>query len=98
MSKKITDSAKGRDCTIRIPGVCNYRPETTVFAHINGIRYGHGIGKKTILGAYCCSSCHDVLDMRVKSKVDLAILKLWHLEGVMETLCIMNSEGLISLE
>ncbi len=25
--------ARGRDCQIRIPGVCNFNPETTVLTH-----------------------------------------------------------------
>ncbi|VEI70653.1 82 prophage-derived uncharacterized protein ybcO [Serratia quinivorans] len=25
--------AKGRDCQVRMPGICNFNPETTVLAH-----------------------------------------------------------------
>ena len=34
VSKKIRNSARGQDCTLRIPGVCNFNPETTVLAHV----------------------------------------------------------------
>ena len=97
---KITESARGRSCTVRLIGVCNYNPETTVFAHISGIRFGHGTGKKTALGAFCCSSCHDVLDGRVKRSEGMCAddVKLAHYEGVMETLSILNEEGLVILE
>lgn len=94
---KITQSARGEDCTVRIPGVCNFNPETTVFAHINGIRFGHGTGIKTKLGAYCCSSCHDMLDGRTQRLICFSMdeLKLMHYEGVMETLIKLEEKGLL---
>lgn len=63
---KITESARGEMCQIRIPGVCNGNPETTVWAHANGSAAGKGIGMKSpdILGAYACSFCHDEYDRR----------------------------------
>lgn len=27
-------AARGRECQVRIPGVCNGNPETTILAHI----------------------------------------------------------------
>jgi len=60
---KITVSARNEPCLVRVPGVCNYRPETTVFAHMNG----GGMAIKSVEqgldeGAYCCSDCHTWLD------------------------------------
>ncbi|HSH25851.1 MAG TPA: nuclease domain-containing protein, partial [Massilibacterium sp.] len=65
-SKKITQSAKGEGCTLRIPGVCNHNPETVVFAHVNANK---GIGSKghDIHGFACCSACHAHYD---SGKVD----------------------------
>ena len=59
---KITKSARGEECQVRIPGVCNHNPETTIFAHLRG----GGMGKKQpdSEGAYCCSDCHDLYDGR----------------------------------
>jgi len=94
---KTTASANGEPCTIRLPNFCNFNPETTVACHINGVRFNHGVGIKTKLFAYGCSSCHDVLDGRVKSNFDKEYLKLAHYEGVMETLTIMEKKGLIKL-
>ena len=94
---KITASARGRDCTIRIPQVCNHNPETTVFSHLSGVRFGHGIGQKVadIFGAFGCSSCHDAIDGRTPTQYKRTELKLMHLEGVIETQSILIKEGLI---
>lgn len=67
-SKKIRDSARGEDCTLRLPDCCNHNPETTVWCHGNGHEYGKGMGLKADdrNGCYGCSACHDVLDGRAK--------------------------------
>jgi hypothetical protein len=95
---KLTNAAKGKTCTVRIPGYCNGNNETTISAHINGVRFGHGVGKKVndLLTADCCSSCHDVIDYRVRSKFTKDELKLMHYEGVMETIIRRSNEGLIN--
>jgi Protein of unknown function (DUF1364). len=61
-SKKILRSAKGAQCALRLPGICNNDPATTVWAHLNG--FGKGMGMKThdILGFPACSSCHTEYD------------------------------------
>lgn len=94
---KITESARGENCCVRLPGVCCGDNSTTVYAHISGIRYGHGTGIKTNFGAYACASCHDHLDGRVKNNFDKEYLKLCHLEGVIETLIKLEKKGLIKL-
>jgi len=33
---KLRKSAKGQECLVRIPGICNRRTETVVLAHLNG--------------------------------------------------------------
>lgn len=85
--------ARGRECQVRIPGVCSHNPETVVLAHLNGA--GMGIKVPDPLGAWCCSDCHSVLDGRVKSEYPKTTLKLFHLEGVMRTLRFLISEGKI---
>ena len=76
-------SAKGQRCTVRIAGVCNHDPETVVLAHLNG----GGMGRKRpdLHGAFCCSSCHDVVDGRVPSDFSRWELDLAHLQGVIRT-------------
>jgi hypothetical protein len=63
----IRKSAKNQDCTLRIPGVCNYNPETTVLCHSPFLESGRGMGLKAPDDEACfgCSACHDVLDRRV---------------------------------
>jgi len=66
---KITNSAKGEECQMRVPRVCNRNPETVVWAHANGYAAGKPLGRKSDdrLGAYCCSDCHDLYDRRGKN-------------------------------
>lgn len=59
---KVTQSARNQPCTLRIPGVCNWNIETTVFAHT-----GSGTAKRrTDKGCYACSDCHDAIDGRTR--------------------------------
>jgi hypothetical protein len=95
--KSIRDSARGQGCTVRLWGVCNHDQTTTVFAHVTGVRFGHGMGKKTNLGAYCCSACHDIFDGRKKIPdwLDKESVNLAFYEGVIETTQILITKGLL---
>lgn len=59
-------AARGRDCTLMLPGVCNRDPATTVLCHSNRLEHGKGMGLKSPDAKACfgCSDCHDVLDGR----------------------------------
>jgi hypothetical protein len=94
---KLRLSARGQECLVRIPGVCNRNPETVVLAHLNG----GGMGMKTsdLHGAYCCSSCHDMLDGRSARAAHLytgAELKLMHYDGIKRTQDYWLSIGLVT--
>ncbi len=93
MPSKFTRSAKGRECQVRIPTVCNFNPETTVLAHLNG--GGMGMKHDDIHGAFCCSDCHDVVDGKVHTAFNYTEVKLMHLEGVIRTQKIWMDEGLM---
>lgn len=98
MTDKYTRSAKGKMCQIRIPGVCNHRPETTVLAHLNG--GGMSTKHLSIHGSYACSDCHDMVDGRTKrtpGEIKRAMLIKMHLEGVVRTQAIMVEEGVLVL-
>ena len=97
MEHPLRKEAKGRDCTVGIPGVCNRDPATTVLAHVN-LRsvFMCGMGGKPPdwAGAHSCSACHDVIDGRV-THPDFTYdeIKAMHLEGVIRTLKILIDEG-----
>mgnify|MGYP000221095338 CR=1 FL=1 len=59
---KIRQSARGQECTIRIPGTCNGNPETTVWCHAPSPVKGMGNKGDDHWGAYGCSSCHIAID------------------------------------
>lgn len=84
--------ARGRDCQVRIPGVCNGDPATVVLAHLNGA--GMGRKRHDLHGAYCCSACHDVLDGRAYPHAFTRVeLNVFHLEGVIRTQELLIAEG-----
>jgi len=60
----IRKAARGEDCTIRLPGICNGDPATTVLCHSNSLADGKGMGLKApdTAAAFGCSACHAVLD------------------------------------
>lgn len=74
----IRKAARGQDCTLRIPGVCNWNPETTVLCHSPFLESGRGMGLKAPDEEACfgCSACHDVLDRRVPGPSWLTPFKL----------------------
>jgi hypothetical protein len=62
MPRDLRKLARGKPCMVRIPGVCNHNPETTVLAHIRrgGVA---GVGQKPpdTCGVWACSNCHAVM-------------------------------------
>lgn len=87
--------ARNRECQIRIPMVCNFNTETTVFAHYRLLGLS-GIGKKapSWCGAYACSSCHAVVDAGSGNFTREQLkLMLMLAEGVFRTLAILEREG-----
>jgi hypothetical protein len=66
---KITESAQGEQCLVRIPGVCNRDDRTTVACH-EPCGSGLSIKWPDTEIAYGCSACHDEIDNRTRYKVD----------------------------
>ena len=83
MTSKYTKAAKGQECLVRIPGVCNFDPDTTVFAHLPS--GGWAMKSRDIFGAFACSDCHDALDGRRKCEWRSVTLSLMHYEAVERT-------------
>lgn len=86
--------ARGRDCQVRIPDVCNGNPETTVLAHYRLIgQSGMGIKSDDLaFGAWACSACHDAIDRRAHMDLERDYVRLAHAEGVMRTIAVLRKE------
>lgn len=85
--------ARGRECQIRIPGICNGNPETVVLTHFRlAGTCGTGIKPPDIQAAWGCSGCHDECDRRTHY-IDNETARLFHAEGVMRTQYILIAEG-----
>ena len=94
---KITRSARGQQCQVRMPGICNGNSETVVFAHYRlAGSCGTGIKPSNLLGAYACSACHDEADRRTRI-LDAEAAHLYHAEGVLRTQLLLNRQHLIQI-
>lgn len=78
--------ARGRPCMVRLPG-CDGGGDTTVLAHYRLAGYcGVGMKPPDMLGAWCCASCHDLVDSRrFIANLTKDEIRLAHAEGVMRT-------------
>lgn len=92
---KITKSARGEDCQVRLYGVCNGNPETVVLAHLNG--GGGGMKHSDIHGAYACSACHAWLDGGYVKNASREDRDLYHLQAMVRTQLILIEKGLIKV-
>lgn len=61
-SKPYRDAARGQDCTLRLPGVCNHNPETVVLCHLPCGMKGTAMKSPDNMAIDACSACHAVLD------------------------------------
>jgi hypothetical protein len=93
---KLTKHARGQDCQIRYPGICNHNPETVVACHLPSPMKGIGKKSEDLHIAFGCSSCHDVLDGRNNNhEWDRNTILLWGYEGMVRTQLILKDAGLI---
>jgi hypothetical protein len=78
---------------VRIPGICNGNPETTVLAHYRMAgTCGTGFKPNDFQGAWACSACHDEIDRRTRT-IDTDLARYYHAEAVMRTQAILIREG-----
>lgn len=56
--------ARGQQCQMAVPGVCNHNPETVVAAHSNSSRHGKSGARKADdqYVVYACHACHSWYD------------------------------------
>lgn len=91
---KLRKSARGRECQVRIPLVCNGDPETTVLAHYRlAGTCGTGCKPHDEQAAYACSACHAAVDGAVRTEYSRDELKLMHAEGVLRTQNVRRRES-----
>ena len=95
-SKRIREAARGRECQVRLPGICNRNPETVVLAHVR-LHAGAGCKASDLLGAFCCAACHDEADRRTRHIASLDVVKAAFYEGVFRTQQILLDENFVTL-
>lgn len=95
ISKKIRNSARGQNCQVRIPSVCNHNSETVILAHVGK---GSGMGQKCddIHATYACSACHDVIDRRVRQGNANEVM-VYAYEGMVRTQKLLLEQELIQV-
>lgn len=96
---RITESARGEDCTVRIIGICRGDPAYTIWSHARWIRAGRGKGIKAVdlAWAYACTACDALFDGQMKPPEGMTreeIDKDWMM-GHLESLVILSNKGLI---
>ncbi|MDW6094035.1 nuclease domain-containing protein [Vibrio rhizosphaerae] len=89
-------AAKGQGCTLRLSGICNFNPETTVACHIGKIR-GMALKCGDNMVVFACNNCHDVIDGRVNHGIPDGELAQDKLRALEETQRILIDIGLISV-
>jgi len=64
VSTSIRQSARGEECTVRIPGACTFDPATVIWSHapLGAAGKGRGLKALDLCGAYCCTACDAVID------------------------------------
>lgn len=73
-SKAIRRAAKGEACTMNLPNLCNYDPQTVVLAHLHDESFGRGQKADDTSGAFMCLACHTAYDLH---RTGLEPQELW---------------------
>lgn len=81
---------------MRLPGVCNFNPETTVLAHVGK---GSGMGQKCddIHATFACSACHMEVD-RVTHILEKGFVDQCAYEGMVRTQSVWLEMGLLEVK
>lgn len=91
----LEQSARDRECQVRIPMVCNRNSETVVLAHVGKSHMGAKCS--SLIATFACSDCHDAIDGRVRTGYSKAELDLMAREGVERTQLTWLKEGLLKI-
>jgi len=88
--------ARGQPCRVRLIGVCNGNPETTVLAHLKNGWYG-SLKPPDIIAVHACSACHDAIDGRSHPEgLSRELIDLAAYRGLCEMLDYYTKEGIIT--
>jgi len=76
---------------IRLIGVCNFDPATTVLAHYRMVDVS-GMSTKSpdVIGAWACSACHAKVDSDKSADVQIDFLR-----GILRTQVALTKEGVL---
>lgn len=96
-SSKLRKAAEGQACTLNIAGVCNYRPDTSVLCHLPDETHGMSQKSDDLSSAIGCSSCHDVIDGRVKYDWQPGEKEFYMRRAQVRTLKVFQDMGLIKI-
>ncbi len=97
MSKRLRKEAKGRECQLQEPGVCNFDWNTTVLAHFRR-HTGLALKPPDWRGAWLCSACHDLVDGRSMTRFySEDYRELLHRRAWENTMQILIDEGKIQI-
>lgn len=91
-SAALRNSARGRACTLRLPG-CDGGGETTVLAHIRGTWTGLGTKPSDSFAVYACGMCHQWEELGTRGVCSDGD----RLRALYETQQIMLREGLLTM-
>lgn len=86
-NRRLLDLARGMPCLMRVPGVCNRDPATTVAAHSNQGIHGKAGARKADdhWSCWACSSCHTWLDQGPATRAaKTAAFMRGHLDQVLQ--------------
>lgn len=100
-NKKLTNAARGQECTLQIPGVCQGGTETTVACHSPLLEDRQGSKSPDFAIAFGCMACHDVIDRRspdvvgVRHLITEEDLRYFFHRGMVLTLANLFERGII---
>jgi hypothetical protein len=95
---KLRRSARGKMCALQIYPHCNNNKDTVVLCHLSSSFSGISMKSKDFFAVYGCSSCHDVIDGRVKTQLSKEEILRCQLRALERTWNQMIEDGLISYQ
>lgn len=93
VSKKLRDSARDQECTLRLDG-CGFDDGTVVLAHLPCGDKGVGLKSPDQMAIFCCHTCHLQLDGAHRWDIPAAD----YLRALAETQAIWIRAGLMTIK